>query len=121
MLENAVRTCDAKFGTLYLREADTFRMVATHNAPPAYVEARRREPFRPHPSAPLGQAASAKQVVQIADIMATQAYTEGFRPIVEAVELGGFRTVLSVPMLKENELIGAINILRQEVRPFADK
>jgi len=40
MLENAVRTCDAKFGTLYLREADAFRMIATHNAPPAYGEAR---------------------------------------------------------------------------------
>jgi two-component system, NtrC family, sensor kinase len=121
MLKNAVRTCDAKFGTLYLREADTFRMVATHNAPAAYVDARRREPFRPHPSAPLGHAASTRQVVQIADIRTTQAYAEGFRPIVEAVELGGFRTVLSVPMLKENELIGVINILRQEVRPFSDK
>jgi GAF domain-containing protein len=123
MLENAVRTCDAKFGTLYLREGDAFRMVATHNAPPAYVEARRRrrEPFRPHPSAPLGHVASTKQVVQIADIRTTQAYTEGFRPIVEAVELGGFRTVLSVPMLKESELIGVINILRQEVRSFSDK
>ena len=121
MLENAVRTCDGKFGTLYLREADAFRMVATHNAPPAYVEARDREPFRPPPSTPLGRAASTRQVVQIADIRTTQAYTEGFRPIVEAVELGGFRTVLSVPMLKENELIGVINILRQEVRPFSDK
>src|SRR5262249_14607870 len=48
-------------------------------------------------------------------------YTEGFRPIVEAVELGCFRTVLSVPMLKESELIGVINILRQEVRSFSDK
>src|SRR5262249_22647313 len=82
---------------------------------------RRREPFRPHPSAPLGRVASTKQVVQIADIRTTQAYTEGFRQIVEAVELGGFRTVLSVPMLKESELIGVINILRQEVRSFSDK
>src|SRR5262249_30899180 len=69
----------------------------------------------------LGQVAGTKQVVQIADIRTTQAYTEGFRPIVEAVELGGFRTVLSVPMLKESELIGVINILRQEVRSFSDK
>src|SRR5262249_34404354 len=59
--------------------------------------------------------------VQIADIRTTQAYTEGFRPIVEAAELGGYRTILSVPMLKEDELIGAINILRQEVHPFTDK
>jgi GAF domain-containing protein len=122
MLEKAVSICAAKFGTLYLCEADAFRMVATHNAPPAYVEARtRREQFQPHPDAPLGRAASTKQAVQIADIRTTQAYTEGFRPIVEAAELGGYRTILSVPMLKEDELIGAINILRQEVHPFTDK
>ena len=122
MLEKAVSICAAKFGTLYLCEADAFRMVATHNAPPAYVEARtRREQFRPHPDAPLGRAVSTKQAVQIADIRTTEAYTEGFRPIIEAAELGGYRTVLSVPMLKEDELIGAINILRQEVRPFTDK
>jgi GAF domain-containing protein len=122
MLEKAVSICAAKFGTLYLCEADAFRMVATHNAPPAYVEARtRREQFRPHPDAPLGRAASTKQAVQIADIRMTQAYTEGFRPIVEAAELGGYRTILSVPMLKEDDLIGAINILRQEVHPFTEK
>jgi GAF domain-containing protein len=122
MLEKAVGICAAKFGTLYLCEADSFRMVATHNAPPAYVEARtRREQFRPHPDAPLGRAVSTKHAVQIADIRTTEAYTEGFRPIIEAAELGGYRTVLSVPMLKEDKLIGAINILRQEVRPFTDK
>jgi GAF domain-containing protein len=120
MLEKAVSICAAKFGTLYLCEADAFRMVATHNAPPAYLEARTKQ-FRPRPDAPLGRAASAKQAVQIADIRTTQAYAEGFQPIVEAVELGGYRTILSVPMLKEDELIGAINIMRQEVRPFTDK
>jgi GAF domain-containing protein len=120
MLEKAVSICAAKFGTLYLCEVDAFRMVATHNAPLAYVEARSKQ-FRPHPDAPLARAASAKQAIQIADIRATQAYTDGFGPIVEAAELGGYRTVLSVPMLKEDELIGAINILRQEVRPFTDK
>ena len=120
MLEKAVSICAAKFGTLYLCEAGAFRMVATHNAPPAYIEARSTQ-FRPHPDAPLARAASAKQAVQIADIRTTQAYAEGFRPIVEAAELGGYRTVLSVPMLKEDELIGAINILRREVRPFTDK
>jgi GAF domain-containing protein len=120
MLEKAVSICAAKFGTLYLCDADAFRMVATHNAPPAYVEARTKQ-FRPHPDAPIARAASAKQAVQIADIRTTQAYTEGFQPIVEAAELGGYRTILSVPMFKEDELIGAINILRQEVHPFTDK
>src|SRR5262245_2727097 len=120
MLEKAVSICAAKFGTLYLCDADAFRMVATHNAPPAYVEARTKQ-FRPHPDAPIARAARAKQAVQIADIRTTQAYTEGFQPIVEAAELGGYRTILSVPMFKEDELIGAINILRQEVHPFTDK
>jgi hypothetical protein len=61
VLENATRICEAKFGTLYLCEADAFRMVATHNAPPAYVEARtRREQFRPHPDAPLGRGVQKK-------------------------------------------------------------
>src|SRR5262249_57476065 len=110
LLEKAVPTCAAKFGILARRGGDAFRMVATHNAPPAYVEARRRrhEPFRPHPSAPLGHVASTKQVVQIADIRTTQAYTEGFRPIVEAVELAAFPTVLSVPMLKQHCLLRVI-------------
>jgi signal transduction histidine kinase len=121
ILSNAVRLCEAKFGIMYLREADAFRTVATYNAPPAFVQARMRGLLRPHPDMALGRVVTTKQAVQIADIRATQAYTEGYRPIVEGVELGGFRTVLSVPMLRDNELIGAINIDRQEVQPFTDK
>jgi len=122
MLANAVRICEGKFGTLYLREADGFRTVATHNAPPAYIEARMREALlRPPPDVPLGRVAATKQVVQIADIKKTQSYIEQNPFIVTAVELGGYRTVLAVPMLKDNELIGSININRQEVRPFTDK
>jgi GAF domain-containing protein len=121
ILENAVRICEAKFGTLYLQEADAFRTVATHNAPPAYVEARTRELLRPPPDGPLGRIATTKQVVHIADIKAISSYVEGHPGIVAAVELGGYRTVVSVPMLKDNQLVGAININRQEVRPFTDK
>ena len=122
MLANAVRICEGKFGTLYLREADGFRTVATHNAPPAYMEARMREALlRPPPDVPLGRVAVTKQVVQIADIKKTQSYIEGNPFIVTAVDLGGYRTVLAVPMLKDNELIGSVNINRQEVRPFTDK
>jgi GAF domain-containing protein len=122
MLANATRICEAKFGTLYLREADGFRTVATHNAPPAYVEARTRDPLlRPPPDSPLGRVAATKQVVQIADMRTIPSYIERHPGVVTAAELGGYRTVLSVPMLKENELIGSININRQEVRPFTDK
>jgi len=121
VLENAVRICEAKFGSLFLREADAFRTVAMHNAPPALVEARTRELLRPPPDAPLAQVAATKQVVHITDIRTTRSYLERHPFVVAAAELGGYRTVLSVPMLKDNELIGAININRQELRPFTDK
>jgi GAF domain-containing protein/DNA-binding response OmpR family regulator len=121
MLENAVRICGAKFGTMYLREGDAFRMVATHNAPPAYLEARSGELLRPPPDSPFGRAALTKQAVQVADVTKTQPYIEGHPFVVSAVELAGYRTVVSVPMLKDNELIGTVNIFRQEVHPFTDK
>ena len=122
MLENATRICEAKFGTLFLREADAFRAVATYNAPQAYVEALAREPLvRPPPDLPLGRVASSKQVAQITDIKSTHSYAERHPLAFEAVELGGYRSVLAVPMLKDDELLGSINILGQEVRPFTDK
>jgi len=120
-LANAVGLCEAKFGTLFLCEADAFRAVATHNAPPAFAEARMRAPLRPPPDAPLGRVAATKQVAHIADIRMNRSYSERDPFVVDGAELGGYRTVLSVPMLKDNELIGAININRQEVRPFTDK
>jgi two-component system, NtrC family, sensor kinase len=121
MLANATRICEAKFGTLYLRDGDAFLTVATHNAPPTYAAARKRAPLRPPPDAPLGRLAATKQVIHIDDVRTTQAYIEGHPFVLDAVELGGFRTVLAVPMLKDNALVGAINILRQEVRPFTEK
>ena len=118
MLANATRICEAKFGTLWLREGDAFRAVALHNAPPAYAEARRRElRLRPPPDTALGRATSTKQVVQIDDIT-THVYDPDW---LAAIELGNYRTVVCVPMLKDDELIGAISIFRQEVRRFTDK
>jgi len=122
ILKNSVRICESKFGTLYICEDDGFRTVATHDAPPAYIEARMSERvLRPPPDAPLGRVAATKQVVQITDIKKTQSYIEQNPFIVAAVDLGGYRSVLAVPMVKDNELIGSININRQEVRPFTDK
>jgi GAF domain-containing protein/CheY-like chemotaxis protein len=122
MLTNAVRICGANFGDLYLREAGGFRMAASHNAPPAYVEARTREPvLRPPPDAPLGRIAATKQLVQIADIKTIPSYIEGHPFVRAAVDLAGYRTVLAVPMLKDDQLIGAIAILRQEVQPFTER
>ena len=122
MLENAVRICDAKFGNIHRWDGDALHLMATHNTPPAFAEYRRRSLWRPDPTNAVGRTIATKTVVQIADIAAEQAYTEQRNPsYVAAVELGGIRTLLTVPMLKENELIGVFTVYRQEVRPFTDK
>jgi hypothetical protein len=120
MLANATRLCEAKFGNLYLCAGGKLRIVATHNVPPAFA-ARRLGPFDPPPGGPLSQALRSKQTVHLGDLAATRAYMERQAGVVDAVELGGVRTTVDVPMLKAGELIGVIAIFRQEVRPFTDK
>jgi len=122
MLENATRLCEAKFGTLYLREGQAFRLVGQHNAPAAYVQERRRNPLllRPIAGSALGRVVATKQPAQIADVQAEPVYhTDPARA--DYLKLTGARTLITVPMLKENELVGAIAIYRQEVHPFTDK
>jgi signal transduction histidine kinase len=121
MLANAVRICEAKFGQLFLYEGNEFRAVATRNLPPAWAEFLGHSPIPADTTVPLGRAAVTKQVVHIDDVRMDQAYIERFPPLVAVTELGGARTLLVVPMLKENEIVGAIGIYRQEVRPFTDK
>ena len=121
MLENAARLCQGKFGVLYLFGEDGLRLVAAHDIPPTYAEARRLGPFHPPPGGPLGEVIRTKETVQVADLAATRVYAERNPVVVAAVELGGVRTTVAVPMLKDSELIGIIGIYRQEVRPFSDK
>jgi signal transduction histidine kinase len=122
ILANATRLCEAKFATLYLCEDDGLRVVAMHNAPPAYAEARTRTPvIHPPPDTSLGRAAKTKQVDQIVDMRRHRGYAGRSSFVISAVKLGGYRTVLSVPMLKQGELVGVIVLYRQEVRPFTEK
>ena len=116
ILENATRICEAKFGTLFLREGDLFQAAALHNAPRAFAEMRKRHPVRPGPKTALSRVLRTKQTVHVPDFTAEEAYLERDPLMVTAVELGGFRSMLCAPMLKENEVLGAISIYRQEVK-----
>jgi len=121
ILANATRICEAKFGVMWLCEGGGFRSVAAHG-PAEHVEWRRRRPvIYPRPELPFGRITRTRQIVHIADIRTEEAYAEGEPTFVPLADAGGARTLLIVPMLKENELIGAISIYRQEVRPFTDK
>ena len=121
ILENATRICEAKFGNLFLYDRGIFRTVARHNTPPAYAAAGMQVAIQPPPDTALGQLARTKQVVQVADVSAEPGYIRRDPRFVAGVELAGMRTLLAVPMLKENELAGSINIYRQSVRPFTEK
>ncbi|MGA7111086.1 MAG: GAF domain-containing protein, partial [Pseudolabrys sp.] len=121
ILANATRICAAKFGTLYLRDGDSFRAAAFHNAPPAFIEARKDRLIHPDPGSTLGQAAATRQVAQVLDSTKREAYRRRDPFVVAGADLGGYRTIVSVPMIKANELIGVVSIYRQEVRAFTDK
>ena len=122
MLGNAARICDANFGNIFNWDGDALRLVATYNTPPAFAEYRKRQPLPLKPNLPLSRMVAANAVVHCADAAALPAYAKQRDPeIVAAVELGGIRTFVAVPMLKENKLVGALIVYRQEVRPFTDK
>src|SRR6266700_256534 len=122
ILANATRLCEASYGTLWLCEGDAIRLVALHGARPAAFAAERRRGavFRPGPEVTIARVVRTRQRVHIADLSAEQSYLDREPLAVTAVELGGIRTVIFVPMLKQNEVVGVLSIYRREVRPFTD-
>src|SRR5262247_4024175 len=126
ILASATRTCDAKFGLLYRIENGAARIISKLGIPPALAEYLRRGPHRPplnrvSPLTPIGRLIQSRQLVHLADYRTDQSYLDRDPATVAAVELGGIRTLLVVPMIKNDALMGAIVIFRQEVRPFTDK
>ena len=122
MLANATQICGAEFGLLYRSEGDLFRTVSLYGAPPAFAEQRRLNPMlRPSSGTALGRVAATKEMVQIPDVQAEPAYQNDPLRRASFLDLAGARTVVCVPMLKDNEVVGAISIYRQQVRPFTDK
>ena len=123
MLENAVRLCEAEFGHLFLYEGEAFHTTALHSASRVFAEVRRRPVVlrEVHPDNPLAVITRTKAVVHTADVRIEKSYIERDPSFFEFVDTSGARALMLVPMLKENELIGAFTIYRLEVRPFTDK
>jgi GAF domain-containing protein len=115
ILEHATRICNANFGTLFRFDGENFRPVAQFNTPTALLEAQtRRGPFKPTPGTSIEHVMRTKQVSHSADKAA--------EPVPSlAAKLAGARSLVAVPMLKDDKLLGVIIIYRQEVRPFTDK
>ena len=121
MLQNAVQICGATFGVLFRYEDSSWRAAAMFGVPPAFADFWRRGPQRPSPRTALGRIAQTRRTVHIADVTKEPAYIEGEPIFVAAVNLGQFRTILNVPLLKDSELIGALAIYHKEVAQFTDK
>ncbi len=121
ILGNAIRICDAHLGILQLYDGKAFHAKALRDVPPAYAEVLRSEPRRAGPTTGLGRLVTTRQPVHIADCAAEPAYAEGVRERVQAVDLGGVRSSVVVPLLKGDMVLGGLQISRHEVRPFSDK
>jgi two-component system, NtrC family, sensor kinase len=123
ILANATRLCEASYGTLWLCDGDATRLAALHGAVPAVFSAERQRGamFRLGAGAPSTRAVRTRQTVHVTDMRMEQTYLDRDPRVVSGVELGGVRTLVAVPMLKENQVVGLINIYRTEVRPFTDR
>jgi GAF domain-containing protein/CheY-like chemotaxis protein len=116
LIENATRMCKAEKGHIFIRDGDVYRFTASHGTPRDFIEWMTDRPLRPDMGSSVGRAAMLRQVVHIHDARTDPTYTYP-----EARERLGFRTILAVPMLREGDPIGVLNVWREEVRPFAER
>ena len=118
ILANATRICRAEFGTLGLVEGDAFRNVALHNVPP---EAFPNELFHPHPKSGLDYMLRTRLISNIKDLRTEPPYLERHPAVVALADIGGARSIVNVPMVKDDKLIGVIGVYCQHVQPFSQK
>jgi signal transduction histidine kinase/DNA-binding response OmpR family regulator len=120
ILANATRLCEASYGAMWLREGDRFSNAALCGAlPAAYIELCRSATI--DSTAPLGRVAQSRKPLQIADLREDQTYLDGHPLTTTAVDVAGIHTLAIVPLLKEDEFVGAISIYRKEVHRFSSK
>ena len=120
MLEKAIALCDAKFGTLFLYDGKAFTVVADRNLPPAYARVLRGRSFSPDANTGFRRLVESKAPVHVTDMFSDASYAQGEPLRVAAIELGGVRSFVAVPLLKKGELIGNFSIYRGEPGGFAD-
>ena len=124
MLENATRLCQGSFGTMWLRQSDgQMRNAALQGSLPGAFREKWGVGtlFRPNPSLPTARVINSLKPVQVVDLREDRSYLERDPLALASVHVAGIRSLVSVPMLKDGAIVGALNIYRQEVRPFTDK
>jgi class 3 adenylate cyclase len=124
MLEKAIRLCEAAFGSLWTYDGEVFHSVATRNVPAELVDFVRR-PYPAGPTTPLGRVARTRGIVSISDLATDEASQSGDETdrqwLAGPIELGGARSYLAVPLMKDDALVGAFALSRREIRPFSEK
>ena len=121
LLDNAMRLCEAAFGVLFIMEGDRASTVGSHNVPEPFVQFLTEQPLRLDPETFLARALQGRSIIHVPDCAAEEPYGKRAPLAVAAVELGGIRTLLLVPMIKDDKSFGLFTIYRQEVRPFSEK
>ena len=122
MLTNAIRLCDAGFGLLFRFDGKALHVAASFGVPPAYAAfLRERGSFQPDAYGAVGRVLETKRTTSVEDVAQGPNYLAREPGAVASLELGGARSLLVVPMVKDDKVIGLIFVYRQEVRPFTDK